>query len=190
MKSICVYCGSALGAQPVYRETAVRVGQTIARRGKRLVYGGGAVGLMGALADAALAAGGQVLGIIPRMLFEREIQHGGLTEMRVVESMHVRKADMIEAADAMIALPGGFGTYEEIFEAMTWAQLGHHSKPCGLLNVNGFYDGFIALVERAISDGFVHPEHRGVLLIDDDIERLLDRLETHQVPRLIKWREE
>jgi uncharacterized protein (TIGR00730 family) len=187
INSICIYCGSSTGSDSIYAETARAMGTAIAARGKTLVYGGGAVGLMGIVADAALAAGGRVIGLMPRALVEKEIQHKGLTELRVVDSMHTRKAGMIDAADALIALPGGFGTYEEITEAATWAQLGYHSKPCGLLNVNGFYDGLITLMDRAIADGFVKPVHRDVLVVERDVDAMLDRIETHQMPKVAKW---
>jgi hypothetical protein len=185
--AICVYCGSSSGSNPIYAEAAHTMGTAIAKRGKTLVYGGGAVGLMGIVADAALAAGGRVLGLMPQALVDKEIQHKGLTELRVVGSIHERKAGMIAAADALIAMPGGFGTYEEITEAATWAQLGYHRKPCGLLNVNGFYDGLITLMERAIADGFVNPAHRDILVIERGVEALLDRIETHEMPLVAKW---
>jgi uncharacterized protein (TIGR00730 family) len=187
INSICIYCGSSTGSNPIYAEAARAMGAAIAERGKTLVYGGGAVGLMGIVADAALAAGGRVIGLMPRALVEKEIQHKGLTELRVVDSMHTRKAGMIDAADALIALPGGFGTYEEITEAATWAQLGYHKKPCGLLNVNSFYDGLITLMERAIADGFVKPVHRDVLVIEREVDAMLDRIETHEMPHVAKW---
>jgi hypothetical protein len=187
ISTICIYCGSSAGVNPVYAETARAMGAAIAARGKTLVYGGSAVGLMGIVADAALAASGRVLGLMPQALVDKEIQHKGLTELRVVDSMHTRKAGMIEAADALIALPGGFGTYEEITEAVTWAQLGYHAKPCGLLNVNGFYDGLITLMDRAIADGFVKAVHRTILVIERDVEAMLDRIETHTPPIASKW---
>jgi uncharacterized protein (TIGR00730 family) len=187
INAICVYCGSSTGTNPIYAEAARALGGSIAARGKTLVYGGAAVGLMGIVADAALAAGGRVLGIMPRALVDKEIQHAGLSELRVVDSMHTRKAAMIEAADALIALPGGFGTYEEIIEAATWAQLGYHNKPCGLLNINGFYDGLLLLIERAIADGFVKPAHRAIFAIAHEPLALLDAIEHHEMPRTTKW---
>ncbi len=187
MNSICIYCGSSFGNAPAYRQAALDMGAALARRGLTLIYGGASVGLMGAVADGALDNGGRVIGVMPQALFEKELRHTRLTEFEVVDTMHTRKARMIELADAMIALPGGFGTYEELTEAITWAQLGYHSKPCGVLNLHGFYDGLLQLMERAISDGFVREGHRELLLIDTDIERLLDRVATHVPPSLIKW---
>ncbi len=185
--SICIYCGSSFGGDPNYAAVARAMGVAIARRGKTLVYGGSTVGLMGAVADAALEAGGFVIGVMPQALVDKEIQHRGLTKLHVVASMHERKALMIDLSDAMIALPGGFGTFEELTEAVTWAQLGFHGKPCGLLNVNGFYNGLIMLMDTAITAGFVNPRHRDILVIDDHVEALLDRIETHEVPRVSKW---
>jgi uncharacterized protein (TIGR00730 family) len=187
MKAICIYCGSSLGTKPRYADLARATGASLARRGIALVYGGAAVGLMGAVADGALAAGGRVIGVMPHALVEKEIAHKNLTELRVVGSMHERKAMLIDLSDAMIALPGGFGTYDELCEAVTWAQLGYHNKPCGILNANGYYDGLIALMDHAIAEGFVRAAHRDILVIDDDVERLLDRIAVHQVPRAVKW---
>lgn len=187
MKAICIYCGSSMGHDPIYADTARAMGTAIARRGMTLVYGGGRVGLMGTVADAALAAGGEVIGIIPQSLVDKEIQHRGVTKLHVVDSMHTRKAMLIELSDAMIALPGGFGTYDELAEAFTWAQLGYHTKPLGLLNVKQFYDPLIAQLDTAIREGFVREGHRDIMLVDTDIERLLNRLVEHEVPQLVKW---
>ncbi|MCX6019868.1 MAG: TIGR00730 family Rossman fold protein [Chloroflexi bacterium] len=187
MKSVCIYCGSSVGTRPIYLELATAMGHTLAQRGITLVYGGAAVGLMGAVADAALAAGGRVIGVIPRSLEEKEIAHGNLSELHIVESMHARKAMLIDLSDALIALPGGFGTWDELCEAVTWGQLGVHTKPCGLLNAAGYYDGLLAQLDHAITEGFVHAHHRDLLVVENDVERLIDRVETHRVPQLPKW---
>ena len=188
MKRICVYCGSSFGSNPVYIEKAKALGEAIAQRGDELVYGGGKVGLMGMLADAALAAGGSVIGIMPQFLADKEIAHKGLTELRVMDTMHNRKEMMMRIADAIIALPGGWGTYDELAEAVTWAQLGLHDKPIGVLNVNGFFDPLIAQVNHAIAEGFVRPAHRDLLLIDDDIANLLWRIDAFVPPAgVVKW---
>jgi uncharacterized protein (TIGR00730 family) len=187
MRRICVYCGSNVGENPIYRETARQMGTLLASTGIGLVYGGGNVGLMGVLADAALAAGGEVLGIIPGGLFSREVGHPGLTELRVVETMHERKALMADLSDGFIALPGGMGTLDELFEILTWAQLGIHAKPCGLLNVAGYFDPLIALLDHMVAEKFLRPEHRALALVDDDAERLLALFAEYQVPTVEKW---
>jgi uncharacterized protein (TIGR00730 family) len=187
LRSLCVFCGSSFGRNPLYREAAETVGRLVARRGLQLVYGGGTVGLMGALADAALAAGGRVVGVIPEALVLREVGHERLSERHVVRSMHERKGLMAELADGFLALPGGFGTFEELFEIVTWAQLGLHRKPVGLLNVAGYYDGLLALVEHAARERFVRDAHRDALLSDDDPARLLDRLASQRPPAVEKW---
>ena len=189
MKSICVYCGANPGTLPIYRESAMRLGQLLAKARVQIVYGGGNVGLMGIIADAALAEGGHVLGVIPESLEKLEVAHRGLTELRIVRSMHERKSMMAEHSQAFIALPGGIGTAEEIFEVFTWSQLGIHLKPCGILNVGGFYDGFIQQIQRMVTDGFLRAEQAEQLIIDDDIERLLKRLMTLQPRVLQKWTE-
>jgi uncharacterized protein (TIGR00730 family) len=176
LRRICVFCGSSFGRLPVYRETAVEVGRQLGRRGIGLVYGGTSIGLMGALADAAMAAGGAVIGVIPHALVNREIAHGGLSELRVVESMHERKALMAELSDAFLALPGGYGTLDELCEMLTWSQLGIHRKPCGLLNVAGYYDGLLSMLDHAVAERFVRPENRALLISDTDAARLIDRL--------------
>jgi uncharacterized protein (TIGR00730 family) len=176
MRRIAVFCGSGLGALPVYAQAAGTVGRLLGERGIGLVYGGGQVGLMGAVADACLRAGGSVIGVIPQALAARELAHRGLTELRVVGSMHERKLMMADLADAFVALPGGFGTWDELFEALTWSQLGIHRKICGLLNVGGYYDPLIAMVERAVADGFIRVEHRHLLLVDSDAAALLQRV--------------
>ena len=187
MKRVCVYCGSSAGNQPIYREMAEAMGALLARRGIGLVYGGGNVGLMGVLADAALAGGGEVIGVIPRSLADREIAHGGVTDLRVVDSMHTRKALMAELSDAFIAMPGGVGTFEEFFEAVTWTQLGVHRKPCGLLNVGGFYAPLAAFIDQAVTEGFIKPIHRAMIVVDDNPERLLNSLATLELPDVPKW---
>ncbi len=172
--SLCVYCGSRDGLDPAHLAAAREVGRQIGQRGWRLVYGGGHTGLMGAVADAALAAGAEVIGIIPDRLIERELGHGGVTELQVVGSMHERKHKMAEQSDAFIALPGGIGTMEEIFEVWTWRQLGYHHKALGLLNVGGYYDDLLRFIERSEDSGFLWPDVKALLQVDTDIARLLD----------------
>jgi uncharacterized protein (TIGR00730 family) len=187
MKRICVYCGSSLGNRAEYAEAAMTLGGLLARRGIGLVYGGGNVGLMGVVADGALAAGGEVIGVIPHSLASREIAHHGVTDLRVVDSMHTRKAMMADLSDAFIAMPGGVGTFEELFEAITWTQLGVHRKPCGLLNVSGFYSPLAAFIDQAVSEGFIKPVHREAIVVDENAERLLDALATIELPDVPKW---
>ncbi len=187
MKRVCVFCGSSVGVKPVYTEAAHEMGRLIASRGIGLVYGGGNVGLMGVVADAALEAGGQVIGVIPRALADREIAHMGLTDLYVVDSMHARKAMMAELSDAFIAMPGGVGTFEEFFEAVTWTQLGLHRKPCALLNVDGFYTPLALFIDQAVSDGFIRPVHRAAIVVDSDPARLLGTLSTIDLPDVPKW---
>jgi len=187
MKALCVFCGAKFGRRPAYRLAAEQLGGLLAQRGITLVYGGGKVGLMGALADAALAGGGKVVGVIPQALVEKEIGHNGLSEMHVVGSMHERKALMADLADAFLSLPGGFGTWDEFCEALTWSQLGLQRKACAFLNVEGYYDALLALTERAAEDGFIREEHRKLLLVDGDAEILLDRLENYDLPFVPKW---
>jgi uncharacterized protein (TIGR00730 family) len=187
LKSIGVFCGSRAGGRPEYQEAAEGLGRLLAERGLRLVYGGGSTGLMGALANAALAGGGHVLGVIPEALATKEVAHFGVTELRVVGSMHARKAMMAEEADAFIALPGGFGTFEELFEIVTWAQLGIHAKPIGLLNVSGFFDGLLQLVEQAITEGFVAASQRDLLVAAETPAALVDRLARHRPPSAPAW---
>ena len=187
MKRICVYCGSSVGNQPVYREAALAMGAVLASRKIGLVYGGGNVGLMGVIADAVLAGGGEVIGIIPQSLADREIAHSGVTDLRIVDSMHTRKALMADLSDAFIAMPGGFGTFEEIFEAVTWTQLGVHRKPCGLLNVGGFYTPLALFIDQAVSEGFIKPVHRESIVVDDSPERLVTALAAVKLPDVPKW---
>lgn len=182
MKSVCVYCGSNSGRNPAFVETARNVGAALAGRGIEIVYGGGRVGLMGELADAALAAGGRVQGIIPEFLALKEIAHLELTDLHVVRSMHARKALMVKLSEAFIALPGGIGTMEELFEVWTWAQLGHHTHPVGLLNVEGYYDDLVAFLDRMNDEGFLNGAHRRALVVADRIDTLLTAFETYEAP--------
>ena len=168
LQSVCVFSGSSPGARPSYTETATALGREIAERGLRLVYGGASVGLMGAVADAALAAGGEVVGVIPQHLMDREVAHDGLTELRVTGSMHERKALMADLADGFVALPGGLGTLEELAEILTWSQLGLQSKPCGLLDVDGFFDPLLAFLDHTVTERFVSTEHRALVLAAPD----------------------
>ncbi|HXR45088.1 MAG TPA: TIGR00730 family Rossman fold protein [Pseudolysinimonas sp.] len=187
MRRVCVFSGSSSGVRPEYRRAAEALGQTLAARRIGLVYGGAQVGLMGAVADAALAAGGEVIGVIPEALVAKEIAHPGLTELRVVASMHQRKALMADLADAFIALPGGWGTLEEFFEVLTWAQLGLHRKPCGLLNVGGYFDGLLAFAGHAVAEGFVRPDHRELIVVAGGAAEMLERLGQHRPPPVEKW---
>ena len=182
LKRICVFCGSSAGSRPAYAAAARELGSTLGERGVSVVFGGGKVGLMGVLADAALAAGGQAIGVIPEALVAREIAHNGLTKLHVVHSMHERKTLMADLADAFIALPGGYGTFEEFFEAVTWTQLGIHQKPCGLLNIGGYYDALLALLDRAVADGFVREPNRSLVLDAPDVQALLAKLEAFRPP--------
>lgn len=174
--SLCVYCGSRAGDDPAFEVAARAIGQGIGERGWRLVYGGGRAGLMGSVADAALAAGAEVIGVIPQALMGRELGHGGLTELHVVDTMHERKRLMAERSDAFIALPGGIGTFEELFEVWTWLQLGYHTKPVGLLNAAGYYDGLLAFLDHSVARGFVPAAQRDLLQVQADAEALLDRM--------------
>jgi uncharacterized protein (TIGR00730 family) len=187
MRRVCVFCGSNPGLRPAYVEAAKEMGRSLARRGIGMVYGGGRVGLMGAVADSALAAGGSVIGIIPESLLEKEVAHGRLTELRVVASMHERKAMMADLSDAFIAMPGGYGTFEEFCEVLTWSQLGIHQKPCGLLNVEGYYDKLLALFDHAVAEGFVHAVHRSLVVEATEPDVLLEILENYRWPKVEKW---
>ena len=187
MKRLCVFCGSSQGTNPAYAEAAAVMGTLLAKRGIGLVYGGGNVGLMGILADAALAAGGEVHGVIPEPLRGRELAHAGLTALEVTAGMHPRKARMVELSDAFVAMPGGFGTFDELFEVMTWAQLGIHAAPIGVLDVEDYFAPFTALCARAIGEGFVRPELASLVVRADAPEVLLDRLAAHRPPSAQKW---
>lgn len=195
MKRICVFCGSNAGHNPLYRSEAEKVGRLLAVRNIELVYGAGNIGLMGAVADACLAAGGTVIGVIPEALMGKEVagrtvDHRALTRLEVVDSMHTRKARMAELSDGFIALPGGFGTFEEFCEILTWGQLGFHSKAMGLLNVNGFYDPLLALFDHAVGEGFLRPQNRAMALAETDIEGLLAAMSAYRAEPVSKWLKE
>jgi uncharacterized protein (TIGR00730 family) len=177
VKSACIFCGSSPGARPQYTEATEDLGALLVERGITLVYGGASLGLMGRLADTVLSEGGEAIGVMPRALVEREIAHLGLTDLHVVDSMHARKALMAELADAFIALPGGLGTLDELFEIYTWGQLGLHSKPCGLLNVEGYYDGLVGFLDQAVRERFVREAHRDMLVVEEEPAAMLDRLQ-------------
>ena len=187
MKQVCIFCGSYKGTQPIYITAAHAMGRGLAQRGLGLVYGGGRVGLMGAVADGTLAGGGKAVGIIPQSLVDRELAHKGLSELHVVDSMHTRKAMMADIADAFIAMPGGFGTLDELFEIITWAQLGFHHKPIALLNIGGYFDTMLTFIEHMATEGFIKPEHRNAMLVKNQVDDLLDSLLTYQPPQLEKW---
>src|SRR5437868_614260 len=176
MKRLCVFCGSSAGTNPRFADEAKILGAVLVRKGWSLVYGGGHIGLMGLLADAVLGAGGEVIGVIPQALVDRELAHEGLTELRIVSSMHERKALMAELSHAFVALPGGYGTADEFFEMLTWAQLNIHHKPIGLLNTANFFEPLLAWIDRAVADGFINPVQRQLLRVENDGERLLKRL--------------
>ena len=184
---LCVFCGSNSGTNSVYRDAAVAMGRLLAERGIELVYGGGNVGLMGVLADAVLQANGRVIGVIPESLMAKEVGHLGLTDLRIVQSMHERKALMADLSDGFIAMPGGFGTFEEFCEVVTWSQLGIHSKPCGLLNVNGYYDPLLELFDHAVREGFLRKENRRLVLEDRDSEQLLEKMAAFAPIPADKW---
>jgi uncharacterized protein (TIGR00730 family) len=187
IRNICVYCGASSGRNPLYAEGARALAQELVRRNIGLVYGGASVGVMGTVANAVLERGGRVVGVIPEALLSRELAHHGLTELRVTKSMHERKAVMAELADGFIALPGGIGTFEEIFEAWTWAQLGFHAKPCGILNVAGYFDRLIEFLNQAAEEEFIKPQHREMLIVESDPLRILDRFEGYRAPPVTKW---
>ncbi|HTT75146.1 MAG TPA: TIGR00730 family Rossman fold protein [Candidatus Binataceae bacterium] len=187
MKRICVFCGSNPGAKPVYVQAARELGNELAARGIGLVYGGATVGLMGEVARAVLAGGGEVIGVIPRPLASKEIAFTALADLRIVGSMHERKAAMADLADGFIALPGGLGTLEEFCEILTWGQLGIHRKPCGLLNAENYYAALLAFLDHGVKEGFIKPAHRGLAIVEDNIVRLLERLERFQPPSTSKW---
>ena len=182
MRRVCVFCGSSSGSRPEYAEAARAVGEALARRGLTLVYGGGNVGLMGELADAALAAGGQVIGVIPEALVRWEVAHAGLTELRVVPSMHARKAEMADLSDAFLTLPGGYGTLEELFEAVAWLQLGYHTKPVGLVNIAGYYDELLAALRAMVKGALLKPQNHELLLVSDSVEDMLGQLAAWRHP--------
>jgi uncharacterized protein (TIGR00730 family) len=187
LSSVCVFCGSNGGADPAYLAAAEAVGAGLAQRGIRIVYGGGRVGLMGALADSARAAGAEVVGVMPQALVDREIGHTGIDDLRVVDTMHERKALMVELADAFVALPGGIGTLEELFEVYTWAQLGIHAKPLALLDVAGYYEPLAAFLDHAVAQRFLRAETRAMLAVADSIEDVLETFERWRPPAMHKW---
>ena len=187
MNRLCVFCGSSPGQDPAYANLAAQLGRTLAQRRIGVVYGGGRAGLMGVLADAALAAGGEVIGVIPQALLDRERGHGGLTQLRVVDSMHARKALMVELADGFVALPGGIGTLEELFEVWTWAQLGMHRKPCGLLDTGGFFTPLIGFLDHVVASGFLGSETRAMLAVAASPDDLLAKFSAYEAPAVAKW---
>jgi uncharacterized protein (TIGR00730 family) len=187
MKRLCVYCGSSSGRQPDYARVARQLARAMVSRNIDLVYGGASVGVMGEIANAVLEEGGDVIGIIPKGLFVKEVAHTGITELREVDSMHERKALMAELSDGFIALPGGLGTIEEILEIITWSQLGMHRKPCGLLNVCHYYDKLIGFLDHAVSEQFIKTSHRSTILIDERVDVLLEKFEAYKAPEAGKW---
>ncbi len=189
MNRVCVFAGSAAGRRASYARAAEALGEALVERGIGLVFGGGRVGLMGVLADRMLAGGGEVIGVIPDALMQREVGHRGVTELRVVDSMHERKATMAELADGFIALPGGSGTLEELFEVFTWAVLGIHGKPFGLMNVDGYYDSLVAFLNHAVEEGFLQARYRSMLFVGTDPADLLDRFKGYRPPETVKWTE-
>lgn len=186
LNSICVFCGSKAGKDQQYRKSAIEMGRLMAQRNLTLVYGGGSVGLMGVIADAVLESGGKVIGVIPRQLATRELLHTGVEEMYVVDDMHTRKAKMSELSDAIIAMPGGFGTLEELFEVVSWVQLGIYKKPVGLLNTSGFYDPLLGMIEHCIGTEFIKPKYRELIIAEDSPATLVDHLQRHQLPNIEK----
>ncbi|QOS98994.1 TIGR00730 family Rossman fold protein [Brevibacterium sp. JNUCC-42] len=184
MKSLAVFCGSSNGASLAYREGAIQLGKELARREITLVYGGASVGIMGTVADTVLEEGGQVIGVMPQLLIDREISHQHVTELLIVETMHERKAKMAELADGFIALPGGPGTLEEFFEIFTWAQIGIHQKPMGLLNINHYYDPLLSLFDHMVTEQFLQPKYRSMSIVDSDAKALLDQFEIYQAPAI------
>jgi uncharacterized protein (TIGR00730 family) len=187
MKRVCVFCGSSPGVRPEYRRAAEELGALLAGRGIGLVYGGAKVGIMGAVADAVLAGGGEAIGVIPTALVSKEVAHQGLTQLHVVHTMHERKALMADLSDGFVALPGGFGTFEEFCEVLTWSQLGFHPKPCGLLNVASYYAPLLALFDHGVSEGFIRPQHRALVLTETDPATLLERMDAFVPPSGDKW---
>ncbi|MEK6643583.1 MAG: TIGR00730 family Rossman fold protein [Planctomycetota bacterium] len=187
MRSLCVFCGSSTGDDPAYASAAGELAVAMVAGGMRLVYGGGSVGLMGIIADAMLAAGGEVVGVIPRALWEREVGHRGLTDLRIVETMHERKALMAEVADGFVAMPGGIGTLEEFFEVWTWAQLGVHGKPCGLLNSGGYYDSLLTFIDQMVARKLLKGAHREMVIVEREPRMLLQRFAAYRAPSVAKW---
>ncbi len=186
LKRVCVFCGSNTGTRAAYIEAAENLGKLLAKRGIGLVYGGGKVGLMGKIADSILASGGEVIGVIPQSLMHKEIAHAGVTDLRVVDSMHQRKALMAQLSDGFIALPGGFGTFEEFCEIVTWAQLGLHAKPCGILNIEGYYDCLLGLFDHAVAEKFLRPANRALVIADKNPSEILNLLANYKAPHVKK----
>ena len=187
LNSICIFCGANHGLDPVYEKVARDVGRQLALEQRQIVYGAGSVGLMGVIADAALAEGGYVVGVIPTFLKEKEVDHKGIQEVIVTDTMHVRKQTMVDRSEGFIALPGGLGTLDELAEILSWAQLGVHRHPVGILNVNGYFDQLIAFVDHSVAQGFVRQENREIILVDDDLTRLLAKMEAYEAPDVEKW---
>ena len=187
MKRICVFCGSRSGVSSAYEEGARQLGRVLVEANVTLVYGGGRVGLMGVLADTVLDSGGEAIGVIPKALVRREVAHAGLSDLRVVGSMHERKAMMSELSEGFVALPGGIGTLEEVFEVLSWAQLGVHGKPCGLLNVEGYYDPLLAFLDHVVAQGFLGEEHRSMLIVQAEPEALLEAFARYRAPEVVEW---
>jgi uncharacterized protein (TIGR00730 family) len=187
MKRICVFCGSSPGVRPEYADAAQAMGRALAGQGMGLVYGGGRVGLMGIVADAVMQAGGEAVGVIPEALMRREVGHQALTELHVVGSMHERKALMADLSDGFVAMPGGYGTFEEFCEVITWSQLGIHPKPCALLNVAGYYDALLAMFDHGVAEGFIRPQHRAMVLTEADPDRLIEQMRSFVPPDAEKW---
>lgn len=190
IKALCVYCGSRPGARPVYLEQARATGHALARRGITLVYGAGSTGMMGGVADGVLEAGGEVVGVIPKGLHRHEQTHAGLTTLHVVDSMHERKALMETLSDGLLTLPGGYGTLDEMFEALTWGVLGIHNKPCGFLNVEGYWDPIIGAIDHMLTEGFISPSYRDMVLMESDIDALIDACESYDTPVQTIWNHE
>jgi uncharacterized protein (TIGR00730 family) len=187
MKAVCVYCGSSFGTKPVYAEAARSFGRALVEADLALVYGGGKVGLMGTIADAVMAAGGRAIGVIPELLVSKEVGHNGLTELHVVPDMHHRKKMMADLSDAFVAMPGGVGTFEELFEVYTWAQLGYHQKPVALLNIDGYYDPLISMLTHTVDEGFMRKSYLDILQIDSQSANLIGKLKAYQPPANDKW---
>lgn len=187
MKRICIFCGSSPGRKPEYTEAAKATGRVLVKNNLGLVYGGARVGTMGTLADTVLSEGGEVIGVMPRLLVEKEVAHEGLSDLRIVGSMHERKQLMADLADGFIAMPGGLGTFEEFFEVLTWAQLGMHNKPCGLLNIAGYYDALVGFLDTAVFEQFIQPAHRSLILIRNNADALIQTLRSHQTGGISKW---
>jgi uncharacterized protein (TIGR00730 family) len=190
MKRICIFCGSNSGVRPAYAAAAAELARFLTKLGIGIVYGGGNIGLMGVLADAAMAAAGEVIGVIPQALFAKEVGHTGITDLRIVGSMHERKALMAELADGFIAMPGGWGTFDEFCEILTWAQLGLHNKPCGILNTENYYDTLLAMFDHSVAEGFLKREYRSMVIIGSAPEELVARMQDYRAPSLEKWIEE